>query len=121
MPAKFSSGEMSTWPYSGPPTYSTKLPSSSLRAVRTSSSSSTDSADGHQHVCAGPRWEVLRRTIEEGYQLIPRPLSSKGQGNGRQAADRVQSQQDVIVLQIKHQPGERLGRCEEGAVPSARQ
>ena len=44
MPARFSRGETSTCPYSGPPTYSTKLPSSSLRAVSTSSSSSTDSA-----------------------------------------------------------------------------
>ena len=42
--AKFSSGDNSTCPYSGPPTYSTKLPNSSLRAVRTSSSSSTESA-----------------------------------------------------------------------------
>ena len=42
--AKFSSGDNSTCPYTGPPTYSTKLPSSSLRAVRTSSSSSTESA-----------------------------------------------------------------------------
>jgi hypothetical protein len=43
MVARFSKGERSTCPYSGPPTYSTKLPSSSDRAVRTSSSSSTDS------------------------------------------------------------------------------
>ena len=42
--AKFSSGERSTCPYSGPPTYSTNLPNSSLKAVSTSSSSSTDSA-----------------------------------------------------------------------------
>nr|POE88132.1 hypothetical protein CFP56_11361 [Quercus suber] len=41
--AKFSSGERSTCPKSGPPTYSTKPPSSSLSAVSTSSSSSTDS------------------------------------------------------------------------------
>ena len=43
MAARFSRGERSTWPCCGPPTYSTKLPSSSLSAVRTSSSSSTDS------------------------------------------------------------------------------
>lgn len=42
--ARFSRGESSTCACSGPPTYSTNLPNSSLNAVRTSSSSSTDSA-----------------------------------------------------------------------------
>ena len=44
MAAKFSKGDRSSCAYSEPPTYSTKLPSSSLKAVRTSSSSSTESA-----------------------------------------------------------------------------
>lgn len=52
MAAKFSSGERSTCPYSGPPTYSMKLPSSSLNAVKTSSSSSTESARDIQLECA---------------------------------------------------------------------
>lgn len=48
--ARFSRGDKRTWPNSGPPTYSTKFPSSSLKAVRTSSSSSTDSAEYRQPV-----------------------------------------------------------------------
>lgn len=53
--ARFSRGESRTCPHSGPPTYSTKVPSSSLRAVRTSSSSSTDSRDlsVEQECCSG--------------------------------------------------------------------
>ena len=49
--ARFSRGDKRTCPHSGPPTYWTKLPSSSLKAVRTSSSSSTDSKDNNQRVC----------------------------------------------------------------------
>lgn len=37
-------------------------------------------------------------TIKEGYELIPGALRAKSKGNGRQAADGIQSEQDIVML-----------------------
>lgn len=110
MAARFSKGDRRTWAYSGPPTYSTKPPSSSLRAVSTSSSSSTDSTGAL--VKLGPTMPCPELcgelTIKERYELISCAFGTKGEGDGRQATNGIQSEQDIIVL---------LGRrlvCEEG-------
>lgn len=38
-------------------------------------------------------------TIEKGDELFPCTFGAKGKGNGRQAMDSVQAEQDIIVLQ----------------------
>lgn len=38
------------------------------------------------------------RTVKEGYELISGALGAQGESDGRQAADGVQSEQDIIVL-----------------------
>jgi len=96
MVARFSRGERRQWPKSGPPTYSTKPPSSSLRAVRTSSSSSTDSIAGSvvaiEAVC-----EIVR-TVEERYKLIASALRAQSKGNGGESADGIQAEKDIVML-----------------------
>ena len=37
-------------------------------------------------------------TIKEGYKLFSGALGAESKGNGRQAADGVQSEQDIVVL-----------------------
>lgn len=92
MAAKFSRGESRTCPKDGPPTYSTKLPSSSLSATKTSSSSSTDSVEEQDNKRLEMRphdgdgadtWAKHRLTVEEGYELVPCALGAESKGNGR--------------------------------------
>jgi hypothetical protein len=105
--ARFSRGESSTWANSGPPTKSTNLPNSSLNCVRTSSSSSTDSA-----TCVSPFRTLASiqslHTVQERYKLLPRPFSAQREGYGVQALDRIQSQHNVIVLQLVDKDGDRV-------------
>lgn len=65
--ARFSRGAKRQWPCSGPPTYSMKFPSSSANAVKTSSSSSTESGSGSVLEHQSRRRE---QTIQKWYQLI---------------------------------------------------
>lgn len=107
MEARFSRGDKRTWPNSGPPTYSMNPPSSSLRATRTSSSSSTDSVrrvlasgsgNGSSYQIGGIRGARSRLTIEEGDELIAGALGAQGKGDGREAVDGIEAKQDIIVL-----------------------
>jgi len=99
MAARFSSGDNNTWPYSGPPTYSTKFPSSSLNAVRTSSSSSTDSSASVRYVGQLPSpLTIPRHTVQEWDQFVPCPLRAKSQRDCGQSMDGIQSQEDIVVL-----------------------
>lgn len=111
--ARFSRGDRRTWPHAGPPTYSMKVPSSSLRATSTSSSSSTLSVGGKPWSAVGtgggqaerhPSGEGgggagSRRTIEKGDQLDAGALGAQGEGNGREAVDGVEPEDDIVVLQ----------------------
>jgi len=96
MVARFSRGERRQWPKSGPPTYSTNPPNSSLRAVRTSSSSSTDSVQKSAEAI-GVLCEYMR-TIEERYQLIASALRAQSEGNGGESADGIQAEKDIVML-----------------------
>lgn len=49
-------------------------------------------------VLSGVRTWIDDSTIKEGYELISGALRAKSKGNGRQAADSVQSEQDIVVL-----------------------
>ena len=40
-------------------------------------------------------------TIQEGYELVPCPLGAECEGNGRQAADGIESEEDVVVLDVR--------------------
>jgi hypothetical protein len=96
--ARFSRGERSTCACSGPPTYSTNLPSSSLSAVSTSSSSSTDSA---AHVSLHPPPARPRAlTVQEGDELLSCSLRAQGKSYRVEAVDGIQSQNDIVVLQF---------------------
>jgi hypothetical protein len=102
--ARFSRGERSTCACSGPPTYSTNLPSSSLSAVSTSSSSSTDSA---ARVSSRPRPARRRAlTVQEGDELLPRSLRAEGKSYRVQAVNGVQAQDDIVVLQFVDEHGD---------------
>jgi hypothetical protein len=39
-----------------------------------------------------------RLTIKEGDQLLASALGAQGQGNGREAVDGIEPEQDVVVL-----------------------
>lgn len=95
--ARFSNGESRTWPYSGPPTYSTKFPSSSLRAVKTSSSSSTDSVGNNQHP-SGVVWEACSHTVQKRDQFVPGPLCAQSKGNRRKPLDGIETEKNIVVL-----------------------
>jgi hypothetical protein len=113
MAARFSRGDRSTWPHGGPPTYSMKVPSSSLSATSTSSSSSTLSAGGKP--CqrwarkGGAGWTSpageggggagSRLTVEKGNQLHAGALGAQGEGNGRETVDGVKAEDDIVVLE----------------------
>jgi hypothetical protein len=51
----------------------------------------------------GPRYRARggagRLTIKEGDQLIAGALSTQSKGNGREAVDGIESEQDVVVLE----------------------
>lgn len=124
MAARFSRGDRRTWPHAGPPTYSMKVPSSALRATRTSSSSSTLSVGGKpcQRWARGVgRLSVTRhggrggagsrRTIEKGNQLHAGALGAQGEGNGREAVDGVEAELDIVVLQEGARQSRAAGRC----------
>ena len=96
MVARFSRGERRQWPKSGPPTYSTKPPNSSLRAVRTSSSSSTDSTKRSAEAIEAV-YECVR-TIKERYQLIASALRAQSESNGGESANGIQAEKDVVML-----------------------
>ena len=96
MVARFSRGERRQWPWSGPPTYSTKPPNSSLKAVRTSSSSSTDSAK--ESVLANAKSCKCMRTVQEGNQLIASALRTQCEGDGGESTNSVQTEKDVVML-----------------------
>lgn len=87
-----------------------KLPSSSLRATKTSSSSSTDSAmdalGDDAKLEAGGRGQL---TIEERDELFSRALGTEGEGDGGEAVNSVESEQDVIVLGGTKLAGPRRG------------
>lgn len=102
-----------------------KPPSSSLRATRTSSSSSTDSAGE----CVSTRVAVTieanylgrgkfgKRTVEERDKLVSRALGAESEGNGREAVNSIQTEENVIVLgellalEVEIKAGQaRLGR-----------
>lgn len=93
--ARFSRGDRSTCAYSGPPTYSTKFPSSSLRAVRTSSSSSTESNnnplenEGLKRNQARTKGKLELRTIKERNQFITCSLWTESKGNCRKPMNRI--------------------------------
>ena len=98
--ARFSSGERSTCPYSGPPTYSTKFPNSSLNAVNTSSSSSTESnaIPVRKRDRALGRGTWGRLTVKEWDKLVSRSLGTQGQGDGRKTVDCTQTKNNIIML-----------------------
>ena len=102
--ARFSRGDRSTCACSGPPTYSTNLPSSSLNAVSTSSSSSTDSV---YFVSPHVSLVVCKRkpTVEEGYQLISCALSAQCKSYGVETVNCVQSQDHIVVLELVDEDG----------------
>lgn len=83
-----------------------KLPSSSLRATRTSSSSSTDSAaDGSamRMVVAGAAG--MERTVQEGDQLLAGALGAEGEGDGGETVNGIQAEEDIVVLENDGQLG----------------
>jgi hypothetical protein len=47
-------------------------------------------------------------TVEEGYQLIPCPLSAQCKSYRVEAMNRVQSQNHIIVLQLVDEDGDRV-------------
>jgi len=96
MVARFSRGERRQWPKSGPPTYSTKPPNSSLKAVRTSSSSSTDSV--RESVIANASACGCMRTVQERNQLIASALRTQCEGDGGESTNGVQAKKDVVML-----------------------
>lgn len=78
-----------------------KLPSSSLSATKTSSSSSTDSALVLEELHKGIRWGGKRaQTIEEGDQLLPSALGAQGEGDSGEASDCIETEDDIVVLGI---------------------
>jgi hypothetical protein len=96
MVARFSRGERRQWPKSGPPTYSTNPPNSSLKAVRTSSSSSTDSA--RESVLDNAKPCECMRTVQERDQLIAGALRTQCEGDGRESTNSVQAEKDIVML-----------------------
>ena len=89
-----------------------KLPSSSLKATRTSSSSSTDSAFGE--LARAIEWYIIvlfyfdflgllgagrgRLTIKKRDELLTGALRAKGEGDGGEPVDGIQTEQNIIVL-----------------------
>jgi hypothetical protein len=66
-----------------------KFPSSSASAVRTSSSSSTESVVVRQ---CYPRFEAWNHyTVQEGYQFVSRPFGPESKCNCRQSMDGIES------------------------------
>lgn len=43
-------------------------------------------------------WAKTRRTIEEGYELLPCTLGAECEGDGRETVDGVETEQDIVVL-----------------------
>lgn len=100
MAARFSRGERRTCPNSGPPTYSVKSPSSSLSAVRTSSSSSTESGTVHVRRLHAIDEILLRPlTIKEWNELIASSLGTEGQRDSREAVNGIKAEENIIVLE----------------------
>ena len=96
MVARFSRGERRQWPKLGPPTYSTKPPNSSLKAVRTSSSSSTDSAK--ESVLANAKSRGCMRTVQERDQLIAGALRTQCEGDGGESANGIEAKENIVML-----------------------
>ena len=51
---------------------------------------------------------LLQPTVEEGYQLLPRPLGAQCQGYRVQTVDGVESEQHVVVLELVDEDGNRV-------------
>ena len=88
-----------------------KPPSSSLRATKTSSSSSTDSVWSTVRVCccrAGT--QTLQLTIEKGNKLLAGALGAESKGNSREPVDGVETEEDVVVLGMWSAPVDQAGQ-----------
>lgn len=74
-----------------------KLPSSSLRATRTSSSSSTDSVFQSEIVQV---YVIMggSRTVEEGDELLSSAFGTQGQSDGGETSDGIEAEDDIVVL-----------------------
>lgn len=49
-----------------------------------------------------------QRTVQEWYQLVPRPLRAQGQSYCVQAVNSVQSQHHIVMLQLVDEDGNRV-------------